>query len=392
MRNNQIIGYLGTARSPHTLGLVTAFARKGWVVHLISFPPPPYPLEGVNVHSVSHSYFDRDRIPYFLLSVFKVRKVLKAISPDILHILGASDYGLWGSIGKVAPLVVRALGSDVLKSPFIRKNKLIKQKLIAPFWKVVIKFVLDRAEAIHIETRYDVRFIEKIFHIPSYKLYSIPHGVNMEIFGKEIPDEDARRWYRELSISPSQPIVLAPRMLRPHYRPEVILKSIPLVREKHPEVIYIFLIGFGEPFYMEYLKRISKEMGIEANTRFIEKLLPQKEIATLMHISNILVSIPESDSLSIAVLDGIVKGCLPVLTRDVFAYKELLAWGVKAFFVNGDSEKELADTISQLVENRAWLDKELVERNKRAVLENATFEKTVEMIEKVYKKVLARRH
>jgi len=358
-------------------------------VHLISQPPKTdLPLPPDHLHIIPFSPLLGKRFLSLLLRAFKVRNLIERISPDILHAIGANNYGVWGSIAKANAFIVWAIGSDVLRTPFIRKDKTLKENLLAPFWRPIIFMVLQKASAIYTESISSAKFIAKMFGIPTCKITAFPWGVDVGIFSNT-PKEEIDRWRQLLKISPEQFVIIAPRTLRPLYNPETIIYSIPAVKKRVPNVVYIFLRGHGESSYLEKMKELSRSLSIENNIRFVDKLLQPNEVSALLHLSQILISIPPSDAFPITVLEGLLCGCIPIVS-DIPANRELASMGATTFFVTGYDPNELAEVTIEIINRWNEMEK-FIDENKEWVLNNATQEVSIAKMEALYKKVLERR-
>jgi glycosyltransferase involved in cell wall biosynthesis len=361
---------------------------KGYDVHLISLVRPNVRLDGINLHIVPPA-FNRVKVIDYWLRSFYVRRLIREISPDIIHAVSTAGPGFWGAFGKVAPLVIWAWGGDVIRVPFVSKNKDIKDKLLAIPWRTTIIYALKKADIIYVESRYMAKFLHKMFNLPMEKIRNFIWGVDMNKFSS-ISNINCQSWYSKLDISPSQPVVLSPRSMQPPYRIDVVLRSVPLVAEEHKDIVYIFLKGYADSDYIEMIRELVKQLKIEQNVRIIDYLLTSKELGALMSISNIYVSIPIFEAFPITVLEGLLFGCVPILS-DIPANRELAYLGVKALWVKGDSPEELANVVSESVRRKIWLDKKLVEKNKEVVIQNATMEVSVNEMEKLYWELLPRK-
>ena len=158
----------------------------------------------------------------------------------------------------------------------------------------------------------------------------IPSGVD-DIFFSLTRDHDS-------------PTIISTRSLEPIYDLETLLKSLPEVRAKFPEARCI-LAGTGSQ--AAYLKDLARQLGIEQSVDFVGSV-PQQEIIRLLQISRIFVSSCIDDGTSVALLEAMAAGLIPVVT-DIEANRPWVKNGEDGFlFPCGDSHF-LAEHILQAI-------------------------------------------
>jgi glycosyltransferase involved in cell wall biosynthesis len=381
------ICYLGNAQSVHLQRLSFSFARKGYDVHLITHHEPPTPIEGVKVHKLPNTV--KKRFIGFLLEGLIIKRLIKGLNPHILHAVSATPWGFWAATEKKIPMVLWAWGGDVLRVPFISKNIKFGVGAIikAPMWRLIVSFALKRANVIYAESEYIAKFIQRVFSIPLNKIRFFPWGVDTDTF-REISEEVKKEWYNKLNIDENNVICLSPRSIVRSYRIETILRSVPSVVESNPNVVFVFIKGWGDENYLEELKELANGLKISDRIRFIDYTLRPCEMAQIMHISHILISIPTHEAFPITVLEGLLSKCIPVIS-DIPANRELASMGVEVFFVQGDNPEELAGVLKEIIARRLWLDENILEKNKEWVVKNATQELTINKMEEIYTELLS---
>jgi len=381
------ICYLGNAQSVHLQRLTYSFAKKGYDVHLITNHDPSTPIVGVKVHKLPNT--TRKRIIGFLLRGLIIKRLIKGLNPHIIHAVSATHWGFWAATEKKIPKVLWAWGSDVLRAPFISKSIKFGVAAIikAPMWRLLASFSLKRANVIYTESEYMAKFIQRVFSIPKNKIRFFPWGVDTDVF-REISEEVKKEWYNRLNIDENKVICLSPRSIARSYRIETILRSVSSVVESNPDVVFVFVKGWGDENYLEELKALANSLKIRDRIRFIDYTLRPCEMAQIMHISHILISIPTHEAFPITVLEGLFSKCIPVIS-DIPANRELASMGVKVFFVQGDNPEELAGVLNEIIARRLWLDENILNKNKEWVLKNATQELTINKMEEIYIELLS---
>jgi len=129
--------------------------------------------------------------------------------------------------------------------------------------------------------------------------------------------------------------------------------------------------------------------GIE-NGRIIliEDVIPLEKMAELYNISDFFISIPNSDELSAAILEGMACENIPILT-DLEAYAELKE-NTKSFFIKNPKDiRAITNMMQFLVENCKEIKEEIAQKNRRYVLNNATYSRITNQLLTIYDNLLS---
>ena len=107
------IAYLSIGGHIHTRRWLEYFVERGHEVHLLTVQPSP--IEGVTVHDI------RTRIPWkplhYAVALHQVRRILRHLSPDLLHTHFLTGYGYWGACSRFHPFIMTVWGDDVYLTP-----------------------------------------------------------------------------------------------------------------------------------------------------------------------------------------------------------------------------------------------------------------------------------
>ena len=121
---------LGDASNPHIQRWMGYFIKRAYEIHLISFQAGD--IDGVKIHYIRTPDFliisqitKLWRKIGFLSAIYKVRKLIFSIAPDILHAHWSTSYGLLAAVSGFHPLVISTWGSDIMDSP--KKSWIIKK-------------------------------------------------------------------------------------------------------------------------------------------------------------------------------------------------------------------------------------------------------------------------
>ena len=365
------ICYLADAGSIHTQRWIKYFADNGHEVHLISFRS----LGDCNIKDVKLHLLKRLRPQIRFVSfpinlffeVIQVRELIKKIKPDIVHVHYIARYGVLGLSG-FHPLVATGWGSDILIAP--KKSKIAKK---------IVKYTLKHADLFTSDSNY-LRDVAIGYGAPSNNSYVINWGVDFKVFNPfSKPAKNELK--ANLNVCP---IVISTRSFEYVYNIDIIIKAIPFVLKKVPNVKFILKNGYGTKG--PELMNLTRKMGVADYTIIIDKMEDYDKMPYYLNMSDIYISVPSSDSTSVSLLEAMACG-LPVIVSDLPANREWVKDGWNGYIVPTRDEKALADAIVNLLmdgEKRKIFGK----RNYELVKEKADYEKNMKIMEELYESLL----
>jgi len=287
------ICYIGSAGSIHTKRWVKYFADKGHEVHWISLDPSIFnSIENV-------TYYEIKQFPLKALNIFqfifKMKKLVKKIQPEILHIHYAGTNGLVGTLMGFHPMIITAWGSDVLIAG--------KSKLKRP----LVKFVLKKADLITCDADHMKKAMIRM-GIHEKKIHIIYFGTDMTKF-KPSPKNEALR--KQLAIQDG-PIIISVRSLEPIYDVESFIRAVPLVLSHIPNAT--FIVG-GQGSQMSSLEELAKSLGVSKSVKFTG-IIPNHLLPEYLNLSDVYVSTSLSDAgLAASTAEAMACEC-PVVVTD----------------------------------------------------------------------------
>lgn len=241
------ICFLAPANSVHSLRWIKFFADRGHEIHWISlYPGDQEPLENAKC------YFPKTESGKglgLLLRILDVKRQVREINPNLLHIHSAAAYGLAGTLANCHPTVVTAWGSDVL---------ITGKKFFMRPW---VKRTLRNADLVTCDAIHMIDAIQS-YGVARKKIQQINFGIDTERFK---PGERSEEWRKEMGLGDA-PTIISLRSLLPVYDIESLLRSAPLVLKEIPNAQFI-IAGTG-PLENE-LKSLANNLGIESNVNFI---------------------------------------------------------------------------------------------------------------------------
>ncbi len=297
------IAIVGSGRSVHTQRWAGRLAERGHDVHL--FTEAPEAVEGVEVHDVLGRRIPGGIGVRKLWRRAHLRRRLADLRPDAVHAHFLFPYGDWALRAGRQPLLHQAWGSDVLviarRSPARRREA---QRLLAGARAVTVNSDSLRAAVLELG-------------VPPECVHRIGWGVDLTRF----------TGVRDRTLVESygwgdRPVVLSPRLHKPLYNLDVLIRAIPLVQRSVPEAAFL-LMAHG-PQTPE-LQSLVDRLGVAGSVRFAR--FGESELPAAFAAADVSVSIPSSDTgRPTSLLEAMASG-LPVVLSDLPATGELVGSG-----------------------------------------------------------------
>jgi len=359
---------ISTADSSHAQEHANFLVYKGYEVHLIS--PSPMGIEGYTNGIKFH--FLKRLIPQIwsitrylsgLLWLIQIRRLVSRIKPDILDAHGITVNGYLAVASGFHPLVLTALGSDILIDA--------KQNVI---YKFLTKQALKRADCIVC--------CSSALKEETIQLGVAPDKIEVVFMGTDTkefsPAQKDTMLLQRLGISDTFPVVISTRTFRPVYDVETLIKAIPLVLEEVPEARFI-IVGQGEQ--RSYLEGLAQNLGISDSVKFVG-WVSHNELSKYLTSSDVYVSTSLSDGTSICLLEAMACELAPVVTA-IPANQPWIKDGENGFLIPVRDHKILATRITFLIKN-VGMRREFGKIGRQIVQKNAEYETEMAKLERIY--------
>lgn len=307
---------------------------------------------------------------YFLYSSYQTRHFLKQIKPDIIHGQNLIVGGIRVYLSGCRPYIVTAWGSDVF---LLDKMVKIEQKLIIN--------LLKKASII----TYDSQILGQEIKRISQKvqgLHEVQFGVDASKFKFNTPD---LRYKKSLGLKSNDKIIFHPRGLTQLYNTDILIKAFAEILPRNPGIKLLLLAFNTDNDFVKRLRLLIKELNIQDKVIFINKV-SHEEMVKLYNLSEIIVSIPSSDSSPVSVLEAMACGKKIVLS-DLAYVKEWLSPQKDNFFLVKDSNiKTLAKTLDTALNKKSY--NHIKNFNRKIILEKADSQKNIALMEKLYHEII----
>jgi glycosyltransferase involved in cell wall biosynthesis len=358
--------FLAAGNSIHSYRWVKYFAEKGHDVTWISFAPLSFELPtGIKYFEIEFSASPLKAVQ----TVLKVKAILRAEQPDLLHVHYIGSYGFVALLAGFTPLIATAWGSDII----FGKRSRIKRPFIR---KVLQRASLITCDAFHMR--------EEIcgLGMPADKVKIINFGIDSQKFYPRVRS----RVIRDAYGLGDAPVVISLRNFEPVYDIQTLIKAIPGVLSRYPMVKFM-IVGRGSQ--EAELKSLVSAMGISGNVRFVG-FIPNHELPDYLSSMDIYVSTSLSDG-GIAASTAEAMACgLPAVITDSGENARWITNGENGFLVPIAKPDILAEKIIELVENA-----ELRERFSKAgcalIQDRNDYYREMEKMDAIYQRVARNR-
>jgi glycosyltransferase involved in cell wall biosynthesis len=352
------ICYIVHSQSHFAAPYIDYFARRGHEIHLISFTHDPLP------NAVNHHPLPRDCDPTqsswsYVRAIPEVRRLVRAIAPDLLHAHFLTSNGLVATTSGFHPLVVSARGSDVHNS------------LRHPLRRTLIRYVLQHADLVN---PVSAELATKIaaLGVPTAKTLCLSQGIELARF--DVPRAPHADGVARL---------ICTRKLHRPYQPETIVAA--LVR----------VAAAGVPFHMTFaadgrdLAALRQEVaarGLADRVTFLAGYRPA-DLPALLAAADVYVSASLWDGTSPALLEAMAAGVYPVVS-DCPANREWLSGQGDGVFFPPDDVAALAAGLIAVIRDPAS-GAAARERNRAVVRERADRERNLEILGAHYERLVS---
>ena len=258
---------------------------------------------------------------------------LRQVQPDWLHAHYLSSHGTlaWlatSMLGAPGRLVASAWGSDVLVTP---QRSALQRWLLQ---RVLRACALSTSDSSHMSRR--------MRELGAAEVMTFPFGL------ESLPD---------VAGDKDEQLFFANRGLEPIYAPQRVIKCFAALLADWPDAR---LVVANDGSLLGAAQALAGSLGLQDHVRFVGHLSASAQAAFYQR-ARWYLSLPQSDSVSVSVLEAMAHGCIPLLS-DLPANHELVRSGNNGLIVADNAAlttaalrglHEHADRIA--ADNRAWV-------------------------------------
>ncbi len=216
--------------------------------------------------------------------------------------------------------------------------------------KAVLQQICKMAQKVVVMSHKAIEFLTDIYNVDIDKIEFIEHGVPDIQFNQEQSKKEFKLENKKL--------LLTFGILSRNKGIETVIKALPKVIEKHPDVLYMVLgkthpnvLRHSGEEYRNYLQRLIKSLKLGDHVFFINEYINQKELFKYLAASDIYITPYQNEAqITSGTLSYAVGVGSAVVSTPYWHASELLAEGRGKLFNFNDSE-ELSSIFLDLLDN-----------------------------------------
>ncbi len=227
-----------------------------------------------------------------LFNIYKLSKIIKSISPSIIHIHQANSVALISHLAikwsghKPHKTILTTWGSDILIAP--ERSIILKQ---------IVKYVIKKSDII----TYDAKVVyDKILSLLPQQN---KNKFKFFFYGIDVP--------KNIDVSKKENIIYSNRLHKPLYRIDKIITAFELFSKQYPSWQLVIAATGQET---ERLKKYVTENNLSDKVSFVGWIDKQQNFNWYMK-AKIYVSIPESDAGSVSLIEAMASKCFCVASK-----------------------------------------------------------------------------
>jgi len=316
------ICFLGDIRSDHVKKFIKFFAPDNETILIsLDYLGDSRVVEGIKFFNRIGTTINFIKKSDLLKSPFIVRQMIKEINPDILQAHFITNYGFLGACSGHHPLIIFAMGDDILIHPF--------QSFI---YKCFIKYSIWRADFITCDGFNSLGNLMD-FGVPKSKLKLIYPGIDMKQFKPIYKIQKEKR-------------VFYMRGFDKIYDVDLLFNTIRIIHNTMPEVKFDLL---GNGTEIERFKNMIKENGMEDSITYLGYIQNEDVYKHIISSSVVITTSLSDGGMPVSTIESMACG-VPVVSTNVGDVKMWIQNGVNGY-VTDRNPLIMADSIITLLKD-----------------------------------------
>jgi glycosyltransferase involved in cell wall biosynthesis len=269
------------------------------------------------------------------------------------------EYGIFG--GNSGILILELLRA--LKIPLVSTFHTVLEH---PNYhqREVLKAIAGYSSRIVVMCNRAVPMLENVFDVDVKKIKVIEHGI--PVFEELLKPKPVKpeKWV-------NRKVIITFGLLNRNKGIETVIRALPMVVEKHPDVLYVVL-GKTHPNvvkehgeeYRENLVKITRQLNLENHVEFLNHYVSEKDLAGALSFADLYVTpYLNKEQITSGTLSYALGAGLAVVSTPYWHAEEALSDGLGRFFDFHDY-RQLASVLNSLLDDESAVE-ELKKRAKR---------------------------
>ena len=322
-----------------TTDLCTALASEFGSGRLFAIP--------VNDPESSYEYPEQVRLEIAqedLSSYERAAEFLNFIGNDLVCL--QHEYGIYGGVaGRHILTLLRKLKMPVVTTLHtVLRNPDADQR-----W--VLEEIARLSDRLIVMSDQAAEFLREVYSVPVEKIDIIPHGV---------PDFSFMdpNFYKDRFGAEGKSVLLTFGLLSPNKGIENVIRALPSILAKHPNVVYI-VSGVTHPHirrregerYREELQALAAELGVSSNLMLVNRFVSAEELVEHVGAADIYITPYRQEAQIVSGTLAIALGAgKAIISTPYWHAKELLA-NKRGVIVPFENPGAIAQAVLQLLDN-----------------------------------------
>jgi glycosyltransferase involved in cell wall biosynthesis len=258
------------------------------------------------------------------------------------------EYGIYGGIAgsHILTLLRR------LKMPLVTTLHTVLREPDAS-QRAVLEEIAQLSDRLIVMSEYAACLLDDVYRIPREKIDVIPHGV------PDTPFTDPN-YFKDKFGTEGKSVLLTFGLLSPNKGIENVIRSLPAILEKHPNVVYI-VSGATHPHilrregerYRDELRELAQQLGVSEQVIFNNRFVSAEELIEHVGAADIYITPYRQEAQVVSGTLAIALGAgKAIISTPYWHAKELLAEG-RGVIVPFEDPTSIARATIQLLEHDA---------------------------------------
>lgn len=178
----------------------------------------------------------------------------------------------------------------------------------------LMKRILQGAERIADCSPECTRVLREQFGIPAERIYSFHLGYDESRF-RPLSHQQRMQLRRDAGLPEDERIWVINRRTDPHYRTQEVVAGFLDYCRTNPSGRLVVLCGDHQPQYADRIAEMIASRPEGHRVVVIKQMLTPDEFAAWLQLSDYSVSVPRTDNFSIAILESMGCGTIPILSN-----------------------------------------------------------------------------
>ncbi len=195
------------------------------------------------------------------------------------------------------------------------------------------------------------QYLQTIYNVPAEKIDLIPHGI------PDVPFVDPNFYKDKFEVEGKQ-VLLTFGLLSPNKGIETVIKALPKILEKYPDVVYMVLgathpnvIRLQGESYRESLQNLATELGVEENVIFHNQFVSLDELVEFIGAADIYITPYLTPSQIVSGTLAYTVGAGKAVISTPYWYAEELLADERGLIVPFQDSEAIAEQVTYLFEN-----------------------------------------